>query len=299
MPDEARIWTDKELNKMEIQIQEIYRKSSKDINAERQDYIERGQKRLSSLYDEYMRSKNDEAKKVYMDAFREYTFSNDRYKEMLNRTTLKLANVNQKALEYLNGEMPHIYVYNYNYSKNLGVSFSLVDEATVRRRIVSGEILLPHKEIDIPKDQRWNTKQLNSSLLQGIIQGESIPKIAKRIEPVVDNNKAAAVRNARTMTSGAENEGRLDSYRQMESKGMVLKKCWIATPGNRTRDWHSDIDGQEVDIEEPFIVGNGDKLECPGDPKAHPRTVYNCRCSMKMRVVGMRMPDGSVKNIGG
>ena len=181
----------------------------------------------------------------------------------------------------------------YNYTEDLA-TFSLLDESTVKKLQKDGDIKLPRKKIDVPKDMRWNTKQMSSKLLQGILNGDSIPKIAKSLEDVIGNNQASTTRNARTMVTGAENAGRLDSYDNLAEQGVVQKKVWIATPDSRTRESHIEIDGEEVDIDADF--SNGCKY--PGDPDGDPSEVWNCRCSMRDHIIGFRRADGTIAKVG-
>lgn len=174
------------------------------------------------------------------------------------------------------------------------ISFTLLDARTVERLQREGDIKLPRKKVDIPKDERWNTKQMSSKLLQGILAGDAIPTIANSLMQVIGNNAAAAVRNARTMVTGAENVGRLDSYEDLAEKGVVQKKVWIATADDRTRESHLLLDGEEVDIDKPFSNG----LMYPADPSGDPAEVYNCRCSMRDHIVGFRRADGSISYVG-
>lgn len=174
------------------------------------------------------------------------------------------------------------------------ISFTLLDAHTVERLQRDGDIKLPRKKVDIPKDERWNTKQMSSKLLQGILAGDAIPTIASSLMQVIGNNAAAAVRNARTMVTGAENVGRLDSYEDLAEKGVVQKKVWIATADDRTRESHLLLDGEEVDIDKPFSNG----LMYPADPSGDPAEVYNCRCSMRDHIVGFRRADGSISYVG-
>ena len=281
---------------MEQNLKKIYRKSAKDITKKWTQYMEREDKRLSAL-------RESGSIREYQEALGAYTLRNQHYKDMLDEVTLQLAHVNEIALAYTKDQLPEIYTINYNQAKEtadeVGVSFTLVNESVIKRMVRDGDIELPNqdKRVNIPKDQRWNTKQLNSSVLQGILQGESMDKIADRIYPIVGRNESAAIRNARTMVTGAENRGRLDSYKQLEEDGLVLKKVWMATPDGRTRDWHIDMDGQEVNLDENFIDGLGNELEYPGDPGGAPETVWNCRCTMITDVVGFRREDGSISTI--
>jgi hypothetical protein len=180
----------------------------------------------------------------------------------------------------------------YNYNEDL-VSFSLVDESTVRKLQKDGKVVLPQKKINIPKDMRWNEKQMGSKLMQGIQNGYSIPKIANSLLEVIGNNKASATRNARTMTTSAENGGRLDSYKDLQARGVVQKKKWMATPDDRTRKSHIDIDGEEQDIDAEFSNG----CMYPADGHGPSEEVWNCRCSMHTHIIGFRRADGSISRV--
>ena len=305
MADKAREWTDKELEKMERHIAEIYQEAQNGIKEKWDGYMECAEKRVERYQDAVDKAVEDgdkdkikAAKEALKKAERSITITDQYYQEMIDETTTRLANTNQIAIDYMNDSLPKIYSRNYNdedpAAKKLGISYSIRNEATVKRLIVDGDIQLPYKKLDIPKDKRWNTKLLNSQVLQGILQGESMPQISKRILPVVDNNKNAAVRNARTMVTGAENRGKSDRFHALQDRGAVIKKVWIATPDGRTRDWHLSMDGQEVDLDEDFIDGNGNELSYPGDPDGEPETVYNCRCSMVSNIVGFRKANGEV-----
>lgn len=93
----------------------------------------------------------------------------------------------------------------------------------------------------------------------------------------------SAIRNARTMTTSAENAGRLDSYRRAKDMGIEVMKTWVATLDSRTRHTHRMIDGETVDVDEPFSNG----LMFPADPDGDPEEVYNCRCTLVTRAMSI------------
>lgn len=300
--DPARKWTDKELKEMERHIGGIYDQAFKEITEKWDAYMERTEKRLGNLYAAYVSAPEDkkaDALEKYKKALENATFKNEWYRDMVKETTARLTRVNEVATAYINGKMPEIYKVNYDQidpdALIPGIKYAMVDEHTVRNLIKNGTI--PQKKVDEANDALWNTKQIGSAVLQGILQGESIPNIAKRIMPIVGRNEASAVRNARTMTTAAENRGRLDRYDDYESKGLIMKKVWIATGDSRTRDWHLSLDGQEVDKDEPFVDGNGNELQYPGDPDAAPETVWNCRCSIRSHITGVRGKSGKITSI--
>lgn len=283
---------------MEKEIQTQYRQAQKEITSKWNDYMDRAGKRLESRQNALssaLRSGDSdkiiEAQNALESAKKAVTIQDAKYKAMVEDTALRISESNKTAIDYINNRTPNIYANNYNQvngiAEDAGVQFRIINEDVVKKRIREGDIKLPKSRLSIPKDVRWNTKKMNSSVLQGILQGESMSDIAKRLLPIVDNNVNSALRNARTLVTQAENSGRLDSYKALEEEGAVLRKVWMATGDERTRDAHLELDGQEVGIDEPFVDMDGNELMFPADPSADPSTVYNCRCTMVTRIVGV------------
>ena len=222
-----------------------------------------------------------------------------RFKAMEEEIARSILNVNQTAMNYVNGEMPEIYALNYNALERQvdgvgGYSFTLVDANTVRNLAVTDTSLLPYKEIDPAKDVPWNMKKINAETLQGILQGESMDKIAKRIMNVQEMNMDAAIRSARTIVTGAECKGRQDSYQRAKDDGIILRKYWLATYDKRCRDWHKDAgndytEEKAIEIDDFFIV-DGEKMLHPGDSMhgASGHNLYGCRCSVASKVIGFK-----------
>lgn len=306
MADQARKQTDKILSDMEKEVRSIYDRASADISAKWYKYMESHEKSLKSAYNalqEAIKSGDNDAiskaRSNYERMVKNVTLNNDKYKAMLNETTAKLSHTNEVALDYVNGNMAKIYTLNYNEFANqdiTGYTFTLVNEQAVKNLATEDKSLLPKKKVDIPKDKLWNQKNINSEVLQGILQGENITKIADRLQHVTDMNEKSAIRNARTMVTGAENKGRQDSFKKAESDGVVMVRRWVATHDERTRAWHTDLDGVEVGLDEPWSNEYGE-IMYPGDPSADPANVYNCRCSIRSIVQGFKRNEEEVPDI--
>lgn len=302
MADQARKQTDKILSDMEKEVDAIYSRASKEISEKWDKYMESHKGKVTSAYNDLQSALASgdaqairEAKSVYERTVKNVTLNNDRYKAMVKETTAKLSHTNEVALDYVNGNMAKIYTLNYNEFANQdisGYSFTLVNEQAVKNLAKEDKSLLPKKKVDIPKDKAWNTKSINAEVLQGILQGENIPKIAKRLTHVTDMNKNSSIRNARTMVTGAENKGRQDSFKKAQSDGVIMVRRWVATNDDRTREAHAELDGQEVGIDEPWENEYGE-IMYPGDPAADPANVYNCRCSIRSIVQGFKWDEAS------
>ena len=290
MADTAHLATDKKLEEMEKRLSAIYSRADKEITKKYNDLLQK-----MAIED---RKKRELVKvgKLSEDEYKKWRkkklLFEKQAKERANEIAAELSRVNEMAMAYVNGKLPEIYGLNYNaledaVSEIKGYSFTLVDADTVRNLALNDETLLPYKYIDGKKDIRWNTKKVNAEVLQGILQGESIPDIAKRLSNVTEMNKTAAIRNARTSVTSAECKGRQDSYIRATNDGIILKREWIATNDGRTRHSHRLLDGQIAEVDKPFKSELGD-IMYPGDPEADPSNVYNCRCTIAAKVMGFK-----------
>ena len=288
--DKSHKLTDEKLKEIEKKLSKIYSSAQKDIQQKADEYFKKFEA------DDMKKRKLLEKGEITDEQYRTWRSAKIAYGKRF--TALKkdianqLLNVNQTAVAYVNGTLPEIYSLNYNALKDQvdgigGYSFTLVDPDTVKNLSLSDSSILPYKKIDPLKDIPWNMKNINAEVLQGIIQGESIPKISSRIMNVQKMNERAAVRTARTIVTGAENKGRMDSYHRAEEDGIILEKEWLSAVDSRTRDWHAELNGKTAPIDEPFENAIG-KIMFPGDPSADGANVWNCRCTLVARVKGFK-----------
>ena len=297
MADIAHAKTDQKLEEMENRLSAIYSKAKKEIQKTADEYFSK-----FAAQDEQKRKLLEQGK-ITEDEYKKWrkgkVMYGKRFTEMKEQCAKQLLNVNQTALAYVNGELPEVYAINYNALAGSvdgigGYSFALVDADTVRNLAVTNTSLLPYKDIDPKKDIPWNMKKINAETLQGILQGESMDKIAKRILSVQKMNEEAAIRSARTIVTNAECKGRQDSYQRAKDDGIILRKYWLATYDKRARDWHKEAgnkynEDNAIEINEFFVVDGEDMLH-PGDAMhgASGHNLYNCRCSIASKVIGFK-----------
>ena len=296
MADIAHAKTDQKLEEMEKRLSAIYSRAEKEIGERWKEYLAESQAEIDELQKAYDLAKEGgdqkeirKAGRKLSKAKRERTLMNNRFKDLTERTAAELTNVNKTALSYINGQLPDVYSINYNVLAPTvdgvgGYSFALVDADTVKNLATTDKSLLPYKQLDEKADIRWNVKKMNAEVLQGILQGEPMGKIANRLSKVTGMNETAAIRNARTMVTGAENKGRQDSYARATSDGIILQKEWISTNDSRTRHSHAALDGATVDQDKKFENG----LMYPGDPNGRQEEVWNCRCTVAAVVKGFK-----------
>lgn len=116
--------------------------------------------------------------------------------------------------------------------------------------------------------------------------------IADAVAAGLDERGAAALLRSRMAEQGAtlsrlrsrviarteaHNASTAATQAAAESAEIPMKREWIASGGERTREDHLNANGQIVGMYEPFSVG-GESLMYPGDPNGSAEQVINCRC---------------------
>lgn len=294
MDDYAAKATEKAIEALEKRINAVYSQAQKDIEAKTKDFWER-HKAKDAMYQQQL--KDGKISKADYDAWlRGQVFQGKQWEAKLQQVQATLTQANKDALEIANGGRIQVFATNANWQsyqieKSAGVNFGfgIYDSHTVTRLLRDDPDLLPPRKLSTSKDKAWNKGNINRQISQGIVQGEGIDKIAQRLSNVTGTNRKAMLTNARTMMTNAQNAGRQESYQRATKMGIRMKKVWMATLDGHTRTNHRKLDGQSVDVDEPFKIG-GYSIMYPGDRRAKPEMVYNCRCTMVSELVDYPTP---------
>lgn len=292
-PDEAHAWTDEELKRLERRIARIYREARDELSKTIKAYFESFRRR-----DEEMRAligTIQNGKEWTQEDYKLWRLNQigrgRRFEDLRDKLAQRCTEANATALAYVNDATPSIYALNRNYAAYTiervsgDVGFTLWDESTVRRLIVEQPNLMPYypqeKALRRGIDLEWGKKQITKAVTSGILQGNSVGKIATDLQTLVfKKDRAGAVRAARTAVTEAQNAGRMDSYAAASKMGIKVRKRWVATKDEHTRRSHQKLDGKTIDWDEPFLSELGE-IRYPGDPQAKPANVYNCRCTLR------------------
>lgn len=305
-PDAAHRATDDELAKLERRIARLYREAADDLQETIEAYFEKFKKR-----DEEMKAligTVQNGKEWTEQDYKQWRLAQigrgKRFEAMRDKLAERMTKANEVAISYANDDMAKIYAMNHAYTIESvkeqagemlsGIDFTMLDEQTVKRLVVERPDLMPYypkaKAVKRGIDLIYGKKQITATVTSGILQGSSINKMAKDLmNRVTDMNKTSAVRAARTAVTEAENAGRQAAADELEKKGVIIGKRWIATHDSRTRDEHLEADGQIVENNKPFVVG-GEELMFPGDKSlgASGWNLYNCRCTRATEIIGFK-----------
>lgn len=293
-PDLAHKRTDRAIKALSRKIRVRYGKASEEVEAKLNDYFRRFR-----IKDAKWQKWVDEGKKTakeYSDWRREQMIVGKRWENLKTQIAYDYRNADKIAVELIREGQAEAYTLNINYATytvekalEIDTSFSLYSKDSVWRLLRESPKMLPKpgkrlsKEIAEGKAVRWSKKQLQSIATQAIIQGESIPNIAKRMATELgEKNGKAMIRNARTMMTGAQNAGRVDAYDRARDLGVEVVDAWAAVFDERTREEHRLMNGETRGEDGYFSNG----LAFPGDPSGDPAQVYNCRCSIIGQIKG-------------
>lgn len=293
--------TDKQLKELEKRLKVHYRKANFEMQRKLSEYLKTFDAQDRKMFEQVKSGKitKDKYKKWRSDK----VLLAESWKDIRDQIAKDYTNANKQAAEIIAKDIPNVVAENRDYStydieQKIGydTSFALTDRETVNRLIQERPNLLP--SVYASKDTAWNRKLITSAVTQGIIQGESMAKIAKRLTKVTEMNRNSAIRNARTAVTGAENAGRQSGFERASDLGIKLEKQWIATKDGRTRHSHRQVDGEIVPVNETFSNG----CEYPADPLGLPEETYNCRCTMISQIKGHeidRLSELDMSKMGG
>lgn len=279
--DWAEKQTDKDLQELEARIYREYQQAYENVKSKFEEYTKRfaeeDKVKIKQVEDGVI------TQKEYTQWKATQIIVGNRWQALQNNLAEDLTMVDKKVASIIGDYLPEAYADNFNYStyeieKNIRVdtSFTLYSRETVEKLFREGEIQLPKSGVEIPEDKKWNKRHISSAVMQGILSGDDIPTIATRLQQVTDMDRRGAIRNARTLMTGAQNAGRIDAYQRMADLGINVKKQWLATLDSRTRDSHARLDGEIADLKDKFSNG----LMEPGDPNGDGSEIYNCRCTL-------------------
>lgn len=125
-------------------------------------------------------------------------------------------------------------------------------------------------------DAAWQLAR--DALTRSLEDGTPREAMKRVLQDLIRVTEERADRIVRTETNMAANAGVSSMGRLMADAGLAVRKRWFTMGDHRVRPSHEDAEGQEVPLEDPFIVG-GFSLMFPGDPHGPPQEVIQCRCT--------------------
>jgi len=273
--DFAHQETDKMLFNLEKELNKIYKQSYFECKSK----LNKNQKLIDELSktDDLIKRNNLLRKKNRLDT-------------LLKQMMLNINSTNEIAVKMINNDMIDVYWFNYAYlgytiekTLNARIGFQVFNQNVIKKLLQDELNPFTLLTIDKLKDKGNIYSQLKRELSVGLLQGESITNLAKRMEKVLNISHNSSITMARTETTRIESSARMDSFEFAETKGIKVKKEWISTIDKRTRKSHRRLMGEIREIDEKFSNG----LMYPGDPNGKAEEVIRCRCTMVSKLVDL------------
>ena len=281
---------DKRLLEMEASISNIYEQASEEATRKLERFLGQYEEQNNIMQARLL--EGEITREEYQIWLQTNLLKKQKYEELINSLTDVAVNADITAMSVRDGELPLILAQSFNFTQFVGNliaedtglsvgTFQIYNTRTVQALLNENPQLLP--VVNIPIDQRWNSNHINRAITQGIIQGDSMDGIARRLQTVYTMDSNAAIRNARTATTAAENYGRNQSYEYLRENGIDIRKKWNAVMDNRTRDTHlllNDTLPNEQGYFGEGILDPDNLMKFPADPNGLPEERYNCRCRL-------------------
>jgi HK97 family phage portal protein len=118
-------------------------------------------------------------------------------------------------------------------------------------------------------------ESVSDAVATGLSQSETIDLIKNRIDEIYSfANETRSENIATTEMLGSAHAGSFQAASDLGAE----RKTWITARDNRVRETHMEMEGKETGLKEPFMVGEGVRLQWPGDPSGPPEEICRCRC---------------------
>lgn len=301
MLDPAHVLTDDMLKDLERRVADQYAIAAREMQQKYEKYMEQYKAGLSAQKEQLAAGKITQ--QDYDNWVYRHTMMNKRWEDMKDVLARDLQHTREIALKIAGEKIPDIYALNHNYGVyeiehggKIDTGLTLYNHDTAeyllgdQRQLMPGPSDRKAAEIAANKAMQWDKEKIQSCVLQGIMQGESVHEVAKRLQDVAKMEYNAAVRYARTMITSAQNAGRYEAFRRADRLGVKLTIEWNAVLDGRTRHAHRMMHGEQTKVDEPFETPDGYTIyypaDCTGTSDAPQSFIWNCRCSLISWVEG-------------
>lgn len=238
------------------------------------------QQEIADMYEKYQ---TDDPHVTWTE-FNKYNRLNkelNRIGQMLTQDYREVAKIIKQSQQNAYIEKYLMSLYLYEMASQTSMNFD-VPTASVINKAIEQPIEFIKLVPTLQKHRDEVLKKIRIHITQGIMSGEGYSKIAKALRDDMGMTKAQSQRVARTEAGRAMSQAGLDSAKVAKVNGLTgMKKRWLATKDNRTRDTHRHLDGKAIEIDDNFhssgCIGQAPKLFVG---VASAKENINCRCKL-------------------
>lgn len=253
---------------MDKELYHFYNKFTKDVNKQVKEWLEQ--------YEKLSFSKKIELERLL-------NIDNE-VRKLLEKPAIDIGRtIKDRIVTEGNAGYNSVY-YSLETGHNIDLDFHFLDKKyleTLSNNKVAGKTLSQR----LYKQRTQLAQRTTDAIARGMMFGYGYDRMALEIRTVSEASYNQAVRIARTESGRVRSIATQRAYLEAKNKGVYLQKQWMSTSDSRTREDHSILNGQVVDVEEDFVIGNykaqGPRMFGVG------REDINCRCTTVSVVNGI------------
>ncbi len=245
---------------MDKELYRFYSKFTKDVNKQVEKWLEQ--------YEDLSFSKKIELERLL-------NIDNE-VRALLKQPAIDIAQtIKDKVVTQGHAGYNSVY-YSLETAHNIDLDFHFLDEKYLKNLLnnkVAGKTLSQR----LYKQKTQLAQRTTDAIARGIMFGYGYDGIALEIKTVTEASYKQAARIARTESGRVRSITTQQAYMEAKDKGVDLQKQWMSTSDGRTREDHNTLNGQVVEVDEDFTIGN---YKAQG-PRMFgvAREDINCRCT--------------------
>lgn len=268
--------TDKQFKQLQKEVNAIKDDAEKKVALEYLDVLKTIKNELSLVFEKH--SKNGTA--IPRDIWHRFGLEKKLSNTIVNSIQTVLANQNKIIMASIIGTFSTTYYLNGFFIEQAAMIpvFSMLT-----KKAIDAVVNAPMGNI------KWNTrskghavdliKKTKEIITNGIYRGHGYNKMAKALTERMRISRDKAVKIIQTETGRAYSEATLKNMQEAKSRGVIMKKRWLSTLDNSTRDTHRHLDGQTIGVDDLFQSKSGRTAPAPKKFGVAEEDI-NCRCTM-------------------
>lgn len=165
----------------------------------------------------------------------------------------------------------------YNLEKKYDINLGsvLIDDKKLMQ-LVKTPVAGKNFSTRLHRNVRKLSNMTNQAIMDGLVRGESYQQIAGRIRDLTNMSYNNALRISRTEAGRVGSAMNYNATKEIQDKGIDVRKQWTSTLDRRTRTDHAALDNMIVGVDEYFKVNGVQALHPHGFGNASEDV--NCRC---------------------
>ena len=184
----------------------------------------------------------------------------------------------------------------YAIEKSIGFA---TDFSLMNKKAINAAIKNPYDRIGFINRNKFNAellaRQVRQEITQGLIQGKSFQQTARDLKRRMEIGAGKARTIVQTETHRVRGVAKSETQEEAVGLGINIKKMWVASIDDATRDAHQMLDGLTIDIDEDFYSETGGQGPGPGEMNTAEDDI-NCRCTKITVIEGF---EPSVRRVRG